>query len=92
MWILTRLPVLFLMICKPRGFGWRIHCGVEVTISSTNKQPTHSRGSRLSYRLGPATPTSDQSTCPKCGARQLVPRAVVNSLMRSLRGGQSATA
>jgi hypothetical protein len=21
-----------------RGFGWRIHCGVEVTESSTNKQ------------------------------------------------------
>ena len=23
-----------------RGFGWRIHCGVEVTESSTNKQHT----------------------------------------------------
>jgi hypothetical protein len=22
------------------GFGWRIHCGVEVTESSTNKQHT----------------------------------------------------
>jgi hypothetical protein len=22
----------------PRGFGWRIYCGVEVTESSTNKQ------------------------------------------------------
>jgi hypothetical protein len=27
---------------QPRGFGWRIHCGVEVTVSSTNKQ--HSLG------------------------------------------------
>jgi hypothetical protein len=25
-----------------RGFGWRIHCGVEVTESSANKQHTHS--------------------------------------------------
>ena len=25
-----------------RGFGWRIHCGVEVTESSTNQQHTHS--------------------------------------------------
>jgi hypothetical protein len=25
---------------QPRGFGWRIHCGVEVTESSTNKQHT----------------------------------------------------
>jgi len=24
-----------------RGFGWRIHCGVEVTESSTNRQHTH---------------------------------------------------
>jgi hypothetical protein len=24
----------------PRGFGWRIHCGVEVTVLSTNKQHT----------------------------------------------------
>jgi hypothetical protein len=24
----------------PRGFGWRIHCGVEVTESSTKKQHT----------------------------------------------------
>jgi hypothetical protein len=23
---------------QPRGFGWRIHCGVEVTVLSTNKQ------------------------------------------------------
>jgi hypothetical protein len=22
---------------KPHGFGWRIHCGVQVTILSTNK-------------------------------------------------------
>jgi hypothetical protein len=22
----------------PHGFGWRIHCGVEVTESSTNKK------------------------------------------------------
>jgi hypothetical protein len=29
-----------------RGFGWRIHCGVEVTESSTNKQHT------LSHDLG----------------------------------------
>jgi len=32
---------------KPRGFGWRIHCGVEVTESSTNKQHTHSLKSVL---------------------------------------------
>jgi hypothetical protein len=25
---------------QPRGFGWRIHCGVEVTESSTIKQHT----------------------------------------------------
>ena len=23
---------------QPRGFRWRIHCGVEVTVSSINKQ------------------------------------------------------
>ena len=27
-----------------RGFGWRIHCGVKVTESSTSKQHTHSLG------------------------------------------------
>jgi hypothetical protein len=27
---------------QPRGFGWRIHCGVEVTVLSTNKQHTPS--------------------------------------------------
>ena len=27
---------------QPRGFGCRIHCGVEVTESSTNKRHTHS--------------------------------------------------
>ena len=31
---------------QPRGFGWRIHCGVEVTELSTNKQHTLS----LSYK------------------------------------------
>jgi hypothetical protein len=46
-----------------RGFGWRIHCGVEVTESSTNKQNTlspvpwvrerrHRRSRRLSRLLG----------------------------------------
>jgi hypothetical protein len=25
-----------------RGLGWRMHCGVEVTESSTNKQHHHS--------------------------------------------------
>ena len=25
---------------QPHGFGWRIHCGVEVTELSTNKQHT----------------------------------------------------
>jgi hypothetical protein len=25
---------------QTRGFGWRIHCGVEVTVLSTNKQGT----------------------------------------------------
>jgi hypothetical protein len=25
---------------QPRGFGWRVHCGVEVTVLSTNKQHT----------------------------------------------------
>jgi hypothetical protein len=25
---------------EPRGFGWRIHCCVEVTLLSTNKQHT----------------------------------------------------
>jgi hypothetical protein len=33
---------------QPRGFGWRIHCGVEVTVFSTNKQHT------LSLSLLPA--------------------------------------
>jgi serine/threonine protein kinase len=28
---------------QPRGFGWRIHCGVEVTVLSTIKQHTLSR-------------------------------------------------
>jgi hypothetical protein len=28
---------------QSRGFGWRIHCGVEVTESSTNKQHTLAR-------------------------------------------------
>jgi hypothetical protein len=25
---------------ESRGFGWRIHCGVEVTVLSTNKEHT----------------------------------------------------
>jgi len=29
-----------LELTQPRGLGWRIHCGVEVTESSTNKQHT----------------------------------------------------
>ena len=29
-----------------RGFGWRIHCGVEVTDSSTKKRHTLSTGMR----------------------------------------------
>ena len=29
-----------------RGLGWRMHCGVEVTESSTNKQHHLSRGDR----------------------------------------------
>ena len=32
---------------QPRGFGWRIHCGVEVTVSSTNKQ--HALASKDPY-------------------------------------------
>ena len=35
---------------EPRGFGWRIHCGVEVTVSSTNKQ--HTLSVRRSLRVG----------------------------------------
>ena len=34
--LLTLLTLLTLF--TPRGFGWRIHCGVEVTVLSTNKQ------------------------------------------------------
>ena len=32
---------------QSRGFGWRIHCGVEVTESSTNTQHTLSNLTRL---------------------------------------------
>ncbi len=48
----------------PRGFGWRIHCGVEVSESSTNKQ----------YHLSPPgvrcplTPTSCRVDAPLCVA------------------------
>jgi len=34
-----------------RSFGWRIHCGVEVTESSTNKQHTFSQVTALVARL-----------------------------------------
>jgi hypothetical protein len=33
-----------------RGFGWRIHCGVEVTESSTNKQHTLSYPNRIQMK------------------------------------------
>ncbi len=35
-----------------RGLGWRIHCGVEVTESSTNKQHIIIKGSREHGRAG----------------------------------------
>jgi hypothetical protein len=34
-----------------RGFGWHIHCCVEVTESSTNKQHTHSLSPLFSSSL-----------------------------------------
>ncbi len=38
--------VLMVLVPEPRGSGWRIHCGVEVTESSTNIQHTLSFGSK----------------------------------------------
>jgi hypothetical protein len=34
-----------------RGLGWRIHCGVEVTESSTNKQHTLSNPSGYGFKI-----------------------------------------
>jgi hypothetical protein len=33
-----RMIRTFLKVVYKRGLGWRMHCGVEVTESSTNKQ------------------------------------------------------
>ena len=58
---------------RPRGFGWRIHCGVEVTVSnvvywytSTNKQHTLSRVTHPHGFLVLEAPE------PKCGCSQVV--------------------
>ncbi len=40
-------PSALCFVLGSRGFSWRIHCGVEVTESSTNKQHT------LSLRIQP---------------------------------------
>ena len=41
------LCVWFLVRCPHAAFGWRIHCGVEVTELSTNKQHSLSHGVRF---------------------------------------------
>jgi len=38
-------------VCSLRGFGWRIHCGVEATELSTNKQHTLTFEKLLRARL-----------------------------------------
>jgi hypothetical protein len=43
-----------------RGFGWRIHCGVEVTESSTNEEHTlsrHTHGWGYTHAFQPAKQT-----------------------------------
>jgi tRNA(Leu) C34 or U34 (ribose-2'-O)-methylase TrmL len=39
----TTKPCKHTQTQTPRGSGWRVHCGVEVTESSTNKQQTLAR-------------------------------------------------
>jgi hypothetical protein len=51
---------------KPRGFGWRIHCSVEVTVLSTNKQL--SLPPRGHYRV-PVCITGAALSCGRKGSR-----------------------
>ncbi len=44
----ARVAMNTFTVSKPRGLGWRIHYGVEVTELSTNKQHTLSTASSLS--------------------------------------------
>ena len=44
--VFNSCAVLSFLICL-RGFGWRIHCGVEVTVLSTNKQHSLSYSSHI---------------------------------------------
>jgi hypothetical protein len=53
---------VFKLICsgdgvRQRGFGWRIHCGVEVTESSTNKELSPAKtppGPAIRFLKGPS--------------------------------------
>jgi hypothetical protein len=55
-----------------RGLGWRIHCGVEVTESSTNKQHHHESSTNKRHHLSVPlcsrphwrTPRDGSGTCP----------------------------
>jgi hypothetical protein len=57
---------------KPRGLGWRIHCGVEVTELSTNKQHTllnqaagHLKPGRSAAKANDIFSVSASSSCSK---------------------------
>ena len=48
---LSYISKLLTSCTTSRGFGWRIHCGVEVTESSTNKQLYGSRTQNFSVGI-----------------------------------------
>jgi hypothetical protein len=51
--ILTHKPNAQTPNTQPRGLGWGIHCGVEVTELSTNKQHTLTTGKLGSHHSFP---------------------------------------
>jgi hypothetical protein len=50
-----------------RGLGWRMHCGAEVTESSTNKQHHLSKSQEL---LAKGLASQSSSTCGREGPRR----------------------
>jgi hypothetical protein len=47
---------------QPRGFGWRIHCGVEVTVLSTNKHHSLSVTHGLGWQIQCCVEATESST------------------------------
>jgi hypothetical protein len=56
----------------PRGFGWCIHCGVEVTELSTNKQ--HSLSSLCAYLSAKSALAASVCVYIVCSSQHTVPR------------------